>query len=105
MAHETGNQRLGAYTLSTLGGVWSRIGKRQKAIDHYRQALELAGTLGERYLKTKVLVGLAGTGDHAAAQEAVDLARRHGYRLLEGNALLARAETDPDGGRRRGLCP
>jgi tetratricopeptide (TPR) repeat protein len=89
---ETGNQRLEGKARATLGSVWHLIGRHQRAIDLYRRALEVADSIGERYLKTEVLIGLAGTGDSAAAHEALKLAQRHGYRVLEGNALLAQAD-------------
>jgi tetratricopeptide (TPR) repeat protein len=98
---ETGNQRLEGHALATLGSVWHRIGQRQRAIEHYRQALERAASTGERYVETEVLIGLAGTGDSAAAQEALELARRHGYRVLEGNALIAQADLHRRAGNHR----
>jgi DNA-binding SARP family transcriptional activator/tetratricopeptide (TPR) repeat protein len=82
LARDAGNRSLEGYTLVTLGTV-------QPGRDHYGRALELAIELGEHHLEAAALIGRATEGDCAAAQAALVLARRYGYRIFEGNALCA----------------
>ncbi|WP_338898418.1 BTAD domain-containing putative transcriptional regulator [Streptomyces sp. TG1A-60] len=83
----------------TLGSVLLALGRHDEASDAYRQALKLARDRGAHDLEARSLIGLASVRhplDHEQAAEALDIARRTEYRLVEGEALTALARADLD---------
>jgi DNA-binding SARP family transcriptional activator/tetratricopeptide (TPR) repeat protein len=102
LARETGRRRLANEILNTLGTIQLRLGRPDEAIELHREALQ--DTL-EGYPRTDALLGMAAAqrsaGARAAAfmlaQQALALARRGGYRVLEGNAWAVIASTHLDG--------
>jgi tetratricopeptide (TPR) repeat protein len=77
-----------------MGSVHLRLGRHQDAIDHHRQALDLARQTGIRYPETEALLGWADACQRAGlpgqamarATQALALAGRSDYRVLEGRA-------------------
>jgi tetratricopeptide (TPR) repeat protein len=85
-----------------LAGVQRVRGRVEQAADGYRQALALARQMGNRYLETGALIGLAETetaGNVEKARAALAIARARGYRMLAGNALTALAAAELQRGR------
>jgi tetratricopeptide (TPR) repeat protein len=79
--------------LNALGAAHQRLGHRGTATDHHQQALALARDTAHRYAEVRALIGLAAARrDGSSAREAVDLAGRVGYRVLEGQARTVLAE-------------
>lgn len=84
----SGDRRLQARAWLAVAA--ARTGLGQNAGEDYRHALALTREFGARYEECQALIGLR------VGAEALDLARRHGFRLLEGEALAVLAETgDP----------
>jgi tetratricopeptide (TPR) repeat protein len=99
-AAETGHPSLESSALATLASLHHQLGETRKAIDGHRLALERARAAGDLYRQADSMVRLAaschGTEPGAAkdvAQQALDLSRAEGYRLLEGQALTVLAAT------------
>lgn len=73
--------------LNTLGTIHLCLGHRSTAVDHHRQAQALARDTAHRYGETHALIGLAAARwDQEAARQAVELANKVGYLVLEGRA-------------------
>ncbi len=84
-------------TLITLATVRARCGAPVDATAGYRQALELARAADARYPEIVALIGLATVADPPLAtdaRQALELARRTGYRMLAGHALTAQAAAE-----------
>ena len=82
-----------ADALNALGTTHLRLGRRGTAIDHHQQALALARDTAHRYAEVRALIGLAAARrDPSCAREAVELADRIGYQVLEGQARTVLAE-------------
>jgi DNA-binding SARP family transcriptional activator len=81
--------------LTVLGAVHHRLGHLDEALRCYEQARELAGAAGMRYREAVALLGQAAVREpadaQAAAREALEIARTHGYRVLAASALTALA--------------
>ncbi|MFI6497863.1 BTAD domain-containing putative transcriptional regulator [Nonomuraea typhae] len=96
-AHDIEDVLAQAAAHNILGRLHERTRRPVQAAGHYRRALELAG---ETHLVAKVtaLIGLADAtvalgGDAAAiARQALELARKRSFRLLEGLAHTALAD-------------
>jgi DNA-binding SARP family transcriptional activator len=85
--------------LNTLGTIHLRLGRRGAALDHHRQAHALARDIAHRYGETDALVGLAAARwDADAARQAVELAAKVGYRVLEARAKTVLAAVVLDEG-------
>ena len=84
----SGDRRLQARAWLAVAAARTALG--EDAGEDYRHALALTREFGARYEECRALIGLR------EGVEALDLARRHGFRLLEGEALAVLAETgDP----------
>ncbi|MER7004533.1 BTAD domain-containing putative transcriptional regulator [Dactylosporangium sp. NPDC000555] len=87
--------------LVTLGSLLFDAGQPDEAAQCMRDSYVLAQAVGAPYLQTRALIGLAtahlydGAVREAgnAAQEALRLARKGGYRMLEADALVACAQS------------
>ncbi|WP_416973001.1 BTAD domain-containing putative transcriptional regulator [Streptomyces sp. 4F14] len=78
----------------TLGGVLLALDRRDRAAEAYREALKLARERGAYDQEARALLGLASVAvptDLAQAREALALARRTEYVLVEGEALTVLA--------------
>ncbi|GIG60109.1 XRE family transcriptional regulator [Longispora fulva] len=85
--------------LVVIGDAHRGLGDPGRAGEAYRSALTVAVDVGHPYGQAEALLGLAACEDslgHAASEEslahaerALDVARRHGYAVLEGRALTA----------------
>jgi DNA-binding SARP family transcriptional activator len=93
LSRETGYRRDEIYTLVTLGTIQQRLGRYREALANHRRALALARETDSQYPEILALIGIAtaARSDSSPAHEALDLARRAGYRMLEGQALTALA--------------
>jgi DNA-binding SARP family transcriptional activator/tetratricopeptide (TPR) repeat protein len=94
LAHDSGNLRYEADALNTAGACAAALGDTAAAVARHQQALALARDSGSRYPEIVALTGLSAADplpDQAQsfAMRAVALARRAGFRLLEGHALHA----------------
>lgn len=94
LARESGGARDEADARNTLGSCALRLGQAATAVAAHERALALATGGGLRYPRIVALTGLAAAlpDPHRArlsARRAVALARRSGFRLLEGHALVA----------------
>jgi tetratricopeptide (TPR) repeat protein len=105
LARETDNRYDGATALNVLASVRRRLGDRATAVGLHGQALELARSAGIYYARAVALTGLADAFrpdrlDEAStkATEALDIALRHGYRVLEAHALAVLAAIAADRG-------
>ena len=79
--------------LNVLGMIHLRLGHLGTAVDFHQQALGLARDTAHRYAEVGALIGLAlARRDGMAARQAVDLAGKVGYRVLEAQARNAMAE-------------
>ncbi|VEP15844.1 Tetratricopeptide repeat protein (fragment) [Hyella patelloides LEGE 07179] len=97
--HSLGNLGLAygyeGHSLGSLGNVYSSLGKYQRAIDYYQQALEIAQDIGDRGHEGRSLgnLGLAygSLGEYQRAidyhQQALKIARDIGDREYEGRSL------------------
>ncbi|GAA4543557.1 BTAD domain-containing putative transcriptional regulator [Amycolatopsis samaneae] len=86
-----------AEALIALGAVHHLLEHRAEASSRFREARELSHAITQRFPETKALIGLAAArNDPGDARAALALARRHGYRLLEGQALLVLAVVAPE---------
>jgi tetratricopeptide (TPR) repeat protein len=104
LAEETGEQRTEAAAHIALAGILRAMGEPEIAAAHDEHALRVAVQIGARFEQCQALLGLADGGaldrdrDHGRARhhadEALDLARDRGYRVLEGRALVALAELE-----------
>jgi tetratricopeptide (TPR) repeat protein/transcriptional regulator with XRE-family HTH domain len=91
-----------------LGGVMRLLGRHRDAAEEHARALELVGAADSCAPAAIALIGLSdghrSLGEiaeaAACAQEAVELSRAVGYRMLEGQAHVAAAEVDLLTGRR-----
>ncbi|HEX6681999.1 MAG TPA: BTAD domain-containing putative transcriptional regulator [Candidatus Limnocylindrales bacterium] len=98
-ARDAGDPRIHADTLTVLASILDRVGQHRKATDLYRAACEQAGRTGPYATKVEALVGLATAERHSGrliqaathAADALNIARRNRYRMLEGDALTALA--------------
>ncbi|RKT54010.1 AfsR/SARP family transcriptional regulator [Saccharothrix australiensis] len=88
LARDTGERRIEAGALHVLGDIHRRAGQEADALDCYRQAALLAREADDDFLAAEALIG------QGRAEEALAIARKAGYRVVEGKALtaLARAE-------------
>ncbi|WP_433271898.1 BTAD domain-containing putative transcriptional regulator [Actinosynnema sp. CS-041913] len=88
LARDTGERRIEAGALHVLGDIHRRAGQPADAKDCYRQAVALARETGDDFLEAEALIG------YGRPDEALAIARKAGYRVVEGKALtaLARAE-------------
>jgi DNA-binding SARP family transcriptional activator len=78
--------------LNTLGTIHLRLGHRSIAVDHHRQAHALARDTAHRFGEVHALIGLAAARwDGVAAGQAIELANKVGYLVLEGQALTVLA--------------
>ncbi|MFF5234711.1 BTAD domain-containing putative transcriptional regulator [Dactylosporangium sp. NPDC000521] len=90
--------------LVSLGALLFDAGHDDEAAQCTRDAYAIASAIGAPYLQTRALIGLVAAhlrdGETAAAAQAadtaLDLARRGGYRMLEIDALVARAHACGD---------
>ncbi|MEU7524276.1 BTAD domain-containing putative transcriptional regulator [Saccharothrix sp. NPDC042600] len=97
LARATRDRHRETEALIALGAAHHLLGHHADAVACYGQARDLAREITYRFGETKALIGVAAARrDPDAACAAVDLAARHGYLLLEGQALLAWAATAPD---------
>jgi hypothetical protein len=84
--------------------VQKALGDADAAYAGYREGVNLAGGIGNRYLETVALVGLSEVASGAEslrrAREALTIARERGYRMLAGNALNALTAAEIMMGRR-----
>ncbi|MFD9962343.1 BTAD domain-containing putative transcriptional regulator [Amycolatopsis sp. NPDC058986] len=86
-----------AEALIAVGVAHHLLGHRAEAASHYREARELGRAITHRFAEAKALIGLAAVrNDPGDARAALALARRHGYRLLEGQALLVLTSVDSE---------
>ena len=82
--------------------MYLRRGQPAQALRQYRESARIATELGVRLIETRAYTGLSsayrqlGDLDQARAhgREALARARQGGYRVLEGQALTALAETE-----------
>jgi tetratricopeptide (TPR) repeat protein len=96
-AHDRPSQ---ASILVTLGSLLFDTGARGEAAQYMHDSYTLAAAVGAPYLQTRALIGLVAAHLHNgearaaadAAEAALRLARRGGYRMLEGDALVACAQ-------------
>jgi tetratricopeptide (TPR) repeat protein len=93
-------------SVNLLGTVYHRLGRDSDAIDQHSRALRMAGENHDCRLEAEALIGLADIehGDAAdlartRADRALAMARRYGYRLLEGAALVRLAAIHQSAGR------
>lgn len=85
--------------LNTLGTIHLRLGHQGTAVDHHQQALALARDTAHRYGETRALIGLAAARrDPVTSRQAVELAAKVGYRVLEGQARTVLAAVQLDRG-------
>jgi DNA-binding SARP family transcriptional activator/tetratricopeptide (TPR) repeat protein len=92
LARDLEERRAEVDALNTLGSIHLLLGRLGTAVDFYRQAVGLARETAWRFGETRALIGLARSRrDGAAARQAVDLAAKVGYRVLEGQARTALA--------------
>ncbi|PSL53806.1 DNA-binding SARP family transcriptional activator [Saccharothrix carnea] len=89
LARDTGDRRIEAGALHVLGDIHRRAGQEGDALDCYRQAVELAREAEDDFLEAEALIGLG------RADEALAIARKAGYRVVEAKALTALARTAP----------
>uniref|UniRef100_A0ACD5H2N9 CHAT domain-containing protein n=1 Tax=Desertifilum tharense IPPAS B-1220 TaxID=1781255 RepID=A0ACD5H2N9_9CYAN len=59
MARETDSKASESLTLASIGAVYDALGERQKALDSYNQALDLARAIGDRANQAVILNNLA----------------------------------------------
>ncbi|GIJ53336.1 SARP family transcriptional regulator [Virgisporangium aurantiacum] len=87
-----------AEAVLALAGVQKALGETGAAYAGYREGVALAREIGNRYMETVGLIGLAEAAPvperGAHAREALTLARDRGYRMLAGNALNALAAAE-----------
>ena len=90
-----GNRRGEAATLNNIGGVYSDLGEKQKALDYYNQALPIFRTVGDRGGEATTLNNIGGVySDLGEKQKALDyynqvlpILRAEGYRRIEAITL------------------
>jgi DNA-binding SARP family transcriptional activator/tetratricopeptide (TPR) repeat protein len=107
LVHESGARQYLPYLLNALGSVYNRLGRHDDAITYHHRAVESAKEALNSAPEIDGLIGLAtanlGTGQvdqaNRYATTALTLARRTGYRLLEGQAGTALAATELDADR------
>jgi len=98
------DRRIQAHASNTIGTTYLRLGDPDEAARLHRRALALAVDNGVSYARVAGLIGLANAipdADSAltAAREALHLARRFGYRVFEGQSLIAAARAHAGAGR------
>ncbi|MEV0676296.1 BTAD domain-containing putative transcriptional regulator [Actinosynnema sp. NPDC050436] len=86
LARDTGERRAEAGALLALGDIHRRAGHAQDARDCHRRAATLARETDDDFLEAEALIG-GGQPDRA-----LEIARRAGYRVVEGRALTALAQ-------------
>jgi DNA-binding SARP family transcriptional activator len=99
LAHDTGERRLEADALNALAS----LDEPARAVERYEDARRMARTSGSRYPEVVALIGLAAAQEQvghpdqalASAEQAVQLARAAGHRLLEGQAAAVLAGLQP----------
>ncbi len=92
LARDTGERRVEAGALHVLGDIHRRAGQRADAKDCYRQAVALARETEDDFLEADALIG------YGRAEDALAIARKAGYRVLEGKALTALARVELERG-------
>jgi DNA-binding SARP family transcriptional activator/tetratricopeptide (TPR) repeat protein len=99
LARESTDRRTEADALNALAAVHHSLGRPEVAVRTYREALRVARRCHTGPPEVAALIGLAavpGEDDAAALlDEALDLARRGGYRTLEQEAVALRAAGPP----------
>ncbi len=97
---DVGHRRLEGNARNALGTLEAAEGRCAAAADLHRYAIEVATATTDQYLLVEALLDLARAvgGDKALgyAQRALSVARRSGYRILEGHAHIALAAVSPD---------
>lgn len=103
LAEELSDQRSLAGVLNTLGA--ALLGSRAVSVaqERFQAALEISRTGGYRYYEAQARIGVADAllmaGDageaYAAAEVALEIARRADYRILAGAALATMAKAAP----------
>jgi tetratricopeptide (TPR) repeat protein len=89
---ETGERRVEANVLNTLGGIWLRMGRCDDALAQHQQALRVARATANRYPEVVALTGMAaaqaglGTVALSHVHQALAVAGEVGYRMLVGRA-------------------
>jgi DNA-binding SARP family transcriptional activator/tetratricopeptide (TPR) repeat protein len=84
--------------LAVVADLEHRTGNHGAATNRFEACLELARQIGHEQVEIEAMVGLARLCSHghrtalSQAQEAVSMARRSGFRLLEGRALAVLAD-------------
>jgi DNA-binding SARP family transcriptional activator len=99
LARDIAYRRLEANALNALGVIHLRLGHVNTAIDHHQQAVALARDTAWRYGETLGMIGLATARRRSEeAVQAIDLARKIGYRVLSARAgaVLAAILLDQD---------
>ncbi|MFI1705545.1 ATP-binding protein [Streptomyces griseoruber] len=94
LSDQDGDEYFRAAARITFGSVLLALGRHDEAAGAYREALKLARERGAHDLEARSLIGLASLCrplDREQADEALDIARRTEYRLVEGEALTALA--------------
>ena len=103
-ARETGDRSYETDVLNCLASIYQGLGEPGRALECHRKALRLARETETRYAEVVSLTGIAVALCHPTpaktrldqavthADQAVQLARRGGFRMLEGLALTARAD-------------
>ncbi|HEX6342083.1 AfsR/SARP family transcriptional regulator [Umezawaea sp.] len=98
LAVETGNLRYEADALNTLASVENRTGDPASALVKHTSALEISRSAGYRQGEITALIGLGRTvpPEEGVAHlgNALDLARRTGFRLREAQALTVLAAVE-----------
>jgi DNA-binding SARP family transcriptional activator/tetratricopeptide (TPR) repeat protein len=99
LARESTDRRTEADALNALAAVHHSLGRPELAERTYREALRVARRCHTGPPEVAALIGLAAVADpvHSGAllDEALDLARRGGYRVLEQEALALLAGDPP----------